>query len=165
MQHHPRRVLGIDPGTRFTGYAILELASKETLLLTCGVIAPAAKLPIEKRCLQIHRELSALIVEFSPTECAIEAQFVSHINPAAALKIGMAKSAAMLAAAAADLNIAFYLPASIKKALSGQGNATKEVMQRMVQVRFKLETAPAEDACDAIGAALCLAQKMEPVYV
>lgn len=163
MSH--KRILGIDPGTLHTGYAIIDVEENQVKLLACGVVHPSKKLLLEERCFEIYLAIQKLIAEFQPDACSIEAQFVGQINPSSALKIGWASSAASIAATQAGLTIHFYFPVSIKKALCGNGKATKETMQRFAKMRFGLLNIPEEDACDAIGAAMCLAQKMEPSHV
>lgn len=158
-------ILGIDPGTRATGYALIKVVSQPQLL-AFGVIEPKASLELMERCYAIYLELERICADFAITDCAVEDQFVLKTNPQSALKIGMAKASALFVATRRGVPIVQYAPRSIKLALTGQGNATKQTMQLMACRRFALKETPPEDACDAIGVAMCLAQKIgRPVYV
>jgi crossover junction endodeoxyribonuclease RuvC len=147
------RILGIDPGSRFTGFGIIEVAGGRTTPVHQGVIkAGTGEFP--ERLGIIFSGVSALIDEFQPDEVAIETVFVSK-NASSALKLGQARGAAMCAAISKDLPVAEYSPRSVKQAIVGRGGADKVQVQHMVTVLLELKEKLAEDAADALAVALC----------
>ena len=147
------RILGIDPGSRFTGFGIIEVEGSRTLPVHQGVIkAGSGEFP--ERLGIIFSGVSDLIDEFRPSEFAIENVFVSK-NAASALKLGQARGAAMCAAIAKGLPVSEYSPRSVKQAIVGRGGADKVQVQHMVTVLLQLKEKPAEDAADALAVALC----------
>lgn len=143
------RILGLDPGSRITGVGIIDgerLVHAESLRLGDG--------PMPERLGRIFIELSALIERFRPEFVAVETVFMSR-NAQAAIKLGQARGAAVCAAVASGLEVHEYAPRAIKQAIVGRGGAAKEQVQHMIRVLLKLETAPAEDASDALAVALC----------
>ncbi len=147
------RILGIDPGSRFTGFGIIEVAAGRTTPVHHGVIkAGTGEFP--ERLGIIFSGVSELIDEFRPDEVAIETVFVSK-NASSALKLGQARGAAMCAAIAKDLPVAEYSPRSVKQAIVGRGAADKVQVQHMVSVLLQLKEKLAEDAADALAVALC----------
>ena len=147
------RILGIDPGSRFTGFGIIEVAGDRTTVIHQGVIkAGAGEFP--ERLGIIFSGISELIDTFSPNEVAIETVFVSK-NSSSALKLGQARGAAMCAAIARHLPVAEYSPRSVKQAVVGRGGADKVQVQHMVSVLLQLKEKLAEDAADALAVALC----------
>jgi crossover junction endodeoxyribonuclease RuvC len=111
--------------------------------------------PITRRLLHIHDALAAVIGEYAPSEVAIEEPFVGAIQPRAALAIGQARAAAVLAAARADLEVSFYAPAAVKTAVSGYGQGDKRQVQTMVRLLLGLDFDPEPfDAADALAIAL-----------
>ncbi|MGQ0587892.1 MAG: crossover junction endodeoxyribonuclease RuvC [Gammaproteobacteria bacterium] len=147
------RILGIDPGSRVTGYGLIEVQGSRQRCLAQGVI----KLPekaLEQRLLLLLTRLRELIAEHRPDEAAMEQVFVRR-NVASALVLGQARGAALCAVAEAGLPLHEYAPASIKLAIAGSGRAEKPQIQRMVKVLLNLSAAPAEDAADALACALC----------
>lgn len=147
------RILGIDPGSRFTGFGIIEASGDRTLAVHQGVIkAGSGEFP--ERLGIIFSGISELIDEFRPDQVAIETVFVSK-NASSALKLGQARGAAICAAIAKKLPVAEYSPRSIKQAIVGRGSADKVQIQHMVTVLLQLKEKPAEDAADALAVALC----------
>jgi crossover junction endodeoxyribonuclease RuvC len=148
--------LGIDPGTATTGYGVVtEDASGEARLQRCGVIETPAGAPMPLRLLAIHREVAALILEFSPDAVAVEALFFGR-NVTTALTVGQARGVVLLAAAQADLPLYEYKPAEVKQALAGYGSADKRQMQEMVRILLGLDDIPRpDDAADALAVAIC----------
>jgi crossover junction endodeoxyribonuclease RuvC len=147
------RILGIDPGSRFTGFGIIEVAGGRTTPVHQGVIkAGTGEFP--ERLGIIFSGVSELIDEFQPDEVAIETVFVSK-NASSALKLGQARGAAMCAAISKDLPVAEYSPRSVKQAIVGRGGADKVQVQHMVTVLLELKEKLAEDAADALAVALC----------
>ncbi len=153
------RVFGIDCGTEFTGYGVVELdpegKSSQLVHLAAGTIRLSKKLKTAERLLQIHTELVALIEVHSPDVVAIEEVFFSA-NAKSALKLGQVRGVALLSAAMCGKPVAEYAPLSIKSAVVGYGMAAKEQVQFMVMRLLKLEAAPdSADAADALAVAIC----------
>ncbi len=149
----PLRILGVDPGSRVTGYGVIEVTGSRQRCLAQDVIRLPER-PLEQRLLQLLTRLRELIAEFRPDEVAMEEVFVRR-NVASALVLGQARGAALCAVAEAGLPLHEYAPASIKLAVAGSGRAEKAQIQRMVRVLLNLPAAPAEDAADALACALC----------
>jgi len=150
------RVLGIDCGTEYTGYGVVELQRNHDLnCLTCGAIRLSARDPMPRRLATIFTELGKLIEEFQPDDVEIEDVFYA-VNPKSALKLGQVRGVAMLAASSAGLSVAEYAPLSIKSAVVGYGRAEKEQVQHMVARLLRLEHVPEPpDAADALAIAIC----------
>ena len=150
------RVLGIDCGTEYTGYGIVDLLADERLVcLDCGAIRVSPREPMAVRLSRINLRLQELIVEHHPDRVAIEDVFYA-VNAKSALKLGQVRGVAMLAAAMAGLEVAEYSPLSIKSAVVGYGRAEKHQVQRMVASLLRLEEIPEPpDAADALAIAIC----------
>ena len=147
------RILGIDPGSRITGYGIIDVKGDQATLVGHGVIRTGSG-EFTERLGVIFSELRALIEQYRPSEAAVESVFVSH-NAASALKLGQARGAAVCAAISQGLAVAEYSPRSVKQAIVGRGGADKVQVQHMVSVLLQLQDTPAEDAADALAVALC----------
>jgi len=127
-----RRVLAIDPGSRVTGYGIIDVLGQEVRYVDSGCIRLAdEEMPL--RLMMIHQGITELIRSYRPQEFAIEAIFV-HKNPASALKLGQARGVAICAAVLAQLPVAEYAAKSIKQAVVGKGGAEKTQVQHMVKI-------------------------------
>ena len=150
------RVMGIDPGTRRVGYAIVQMEGPgRPRALAYGVIRTPADDPIDRRLRRIHEELQALLEKWAPSSVAIESAFYGR-SVSAALRIGEGRGAAIVAAAARGIPVASYAPAVVKKAVVGNGLAHKRQVMAMVQVLLGLGKTPIPlDASDALGIALC----------
>jgi crossover junction endodeoxyribonuclease RuvC len=147
------RILGIDPGSRFTGFGIIDVHDDQATLVHQGVIRSGSG-EFTERLGVIFTELRQLIEQHAPSEVAVETVFVSH-NAATALKLGQARGAAVCAAISMGLPVAEYSPRSVKQAIVGRGGADKVQVQHMVSVLLNLRETPAEDAADALAVALC----------
>ncbi len=146
-------ILGIDPGSRKTGFGIIGAASGKLEYVTSGVIhLPEADLP--ERLKVIFDSLTELIRKHCPQEVAVEQVFMAR-NAASALKLGQARGAAITAAVAADLPVFEYEARKVKQAVVGTGSADKSQVQHMVRTLLALPAAPREDAADALAVALC----------
>ena len=153
------RVFGIDCGTEFTGYGVVEVddSGRNSRLrpLCAGAVRLNKKDRAPVRLLQVYAELSALLELWQPEVVAIEEVFFSA-NAKSALKLGQVRGVAMLAAATCGLPVAEYAPLSIKSAVVGYGLAAKEQVQFMVARLLDLEEAPKPaDAADALAIAIC----------
>ena len=150
------RVLGIDCGGAYTGYGVVEMDSSGRLLcLTYGAIKLSPREPLARRLSQIYEGLGALIVDHHPNEVAIEGIFYA-LNVRSALQLGQVRGVAMLAAAAAGLDVAEYSPLTIKSTVVGYGRAEKQQVQHMVTRLLSLAQTPEPmDASDALAIAIC----------
>jgi crossover junction endodeoxyribonuclease RuvC len=150
------RVLGIDCGGAYTGYGVVEMDPGGHLLcLTYGAIKLSPREPLARRLSRIYDGLGGLIVDHRPNEVAIEGIFYA-LNVKSALQLGQVRGVAMLAAAAAGLDVAEYSPLSIKSSVVGYGRAEKQQVQHMVTRLLSLAQAPEPmDASDALAIAIC----------
>jgi len=150
------RVLGIDCGTEYTGYGVVELCQDHMLVcLSCGVIKLSPREPLPARLAAIFDQLSAVITEQRPDQVAIEDVFYA-VNVKSALKLGQVRGVAMLAAASAGLCVAEYAPLAIKSAVVGYGRAEKQQVQHMVARLLNLAEIPQPpDVADALAIAIC----------
>ncbi len=147
------RILGIDPGSRLTGVAVIEVRGDRVVALQHGVIK-AGSGAFPERLGLIFNGVRELVAEWQPSEAAIETVFVSH-NASSAIKLGQARGAAMCAVIDAGVEVAEYSPRSIKQAIVGRGAADKVQVQHMVRMLLNLSENPTEDAADALAVALC----------
>ena len=147
------RILGIDPGSRLTGFGILDLSGDEAVYVASGTVA-SVNGSFPERLRSIYESLGEIVAEYAPDVVAIESVFVAK-NAGSALKLGQARSAALCATFSAAVEVHEYAPREIKLAIVGTGSASKEQVQHMVSVLLKLDRRPAPDAADALAAALC----------
>ena len=151
------RILGIDPGSRLTGFGVLDFAADSAAYVASGSINSIDG-EFSERLRQIFRSVSEIVENYRPDVVAIESVFV-HRNAGSALKLGHARSAAICATFEFDLDVFEYAPREIKQAVVGTGAATKEQVQHMVTTMLALDGEPAADAADALAAALCHGQR------
>ncbi|QSX31616.1 MULTISPECIES: crossover junction endodeoxyribonuclease RuvC [Shewanella] len=146
-------ILGVDPGSRITGYGIIQCQGRHQQYLGSGCIRTQSEdLPL--RLKQIFDGLTEIIRQYQPTEFAIERVFLAK-NADSALKLGQARGAAIVAATVAGLPVSEYSATQIKSAVVGTGRAQKAQVQHMIQQLLKLPAAPQADAADALGVAMC----------
>lgn len=156
------RILGIDPGSINTGYAVIEAdlhgPSRGSLprlgYVECGVIAAPARLEVADRMLAIANDLIAVIEEFAPQQAAIERAFFG-VNIRSALTLGQARGALMLVVAQRGITCTEYAPALVKRAIAGNGAARKRDVAQRVALLCELSREPAADAADALAIACC----------
>jgi crossover junction endodeoxyribonuclease RuvC len=150
------RVLGIDCGGAYTGYGVVEIHTGGRLsCLTCGAIKLSTREALPRRLSRIFTQLGEIIAEHQPDQVAIEDVFYA-LNVKSALKLGQVRGVAMLAAAAAGLEVAEYSPLTIKSSVVGYGRAEKQQVQHMVTRLLQLAEAPEPmDASDALAIAIC----------
>lgn len=153
METAKRIIIGIDPGSRYTGYGVIWTQGNKQGLITYGYVQ-CKQTQLNQRLYQIHRELSQVIAKHQPDEAAIE-QVFTCINPQSALKLGQARGAALTATAKYALPLAEYSARQIKKSVTGYGAADKTQIQHMVRSMLHLTTFPQADAADALAIALC----------
>ncbi|MFO7603897.1 MAG: crossover junction endodeoxyribonuclease RuvC [Gammaproteobacteria bacterium] len=147
------RILGIDPGSRITGYGIVELVGQKAICIANGCLRVGDG-EIAQRLRHIFTGLQEILEQYQPQEMAIESVFV-HRNVDSALKLGQARGVLISAVALNDIPVDEYSPTQIKKAVVGKGNASKAQVQHMVKAILGLGKAPAADAADALAVALC----------
>jgi crossover junction endodeoxyribonuclease RuvC len=148
-------VLGIDPGLSATGYGIIEVAGASLRAATAGVVRTNPDDPIAVRLRELAEDLEAVVAEFEPSEAAIEEVFVNR-NLQTATSVGRASGVAILSVARAGIPVAEYTPSAVKLAVTGNGNADKRQVQKMVARRLGLDAAPKPaDAADALAVAIC----------
>ncbi len=154
-----RRILGIDPGLRVTGFGLIVCDGRKLIYVTSGCIrASGASLPT--RLGIIARDLAHVIAEGEPSEVAVEKVFV-NVNPNSTLLLGQARGAAIAAAVLAGLPVTEYTAGQVKQAVVGRGRALKPQVQAMVTRLLALPGAPSPDAADALACAICHAHGAE----
>lgn len=151
----PDIILGIDPGSRNTGYALLTEENGKLIALRCDVIRMADIDDHAERLQVIFDKVSAIIRSNKPTSCAVETP-VYGVDPMAMLKLGRAQAAAMLAITNNGLPAVEYFPKVVKKSITGNGNASKEQVAFMLNKMVKLpDEKLSNDATDALAVAWC----------
>ena len=147
-------LLGIDPGSRKTGFGIIRIDRNQPRYVTSGTIRLPVKEPLSLRLKVLFESLSEIIATHQPKVAAIESVFMAK-SADSALKLGHARGAAMVACVINDLEVHEYAARQIKQSVVGTGAATKQQVQHMVSVLLGLSAEPAEDAADGLAAALC----------
>lgn len=148
------RVLGIDPGSRITGYGIVEQSGNRLVHVDNGAIFTDNATDFPGRLLRIFDGLSSVIAQYRPDEVAVENIFFST-NAQSALKLGQARGAAIVAAVHAGLPVAEYTALQVKQAVVGQGRAEKGQVQKMLKALLSLPEIAQADASDALAVAIC----------
>jgi crossover junction endodeoxyribonuclease RuvC len=146
-------ILGIDPGSRITGYGVLERSGQKIRYIDSGCIRLKSD-DLSIRLGQIFVDISEIVQQYKPTEGGIEQVFV-HQNPGAALKLGQARGAAIVAMRVGGLTVSEYSARQVKLAVVGYGGAEKIQVQQMVVRLLQLSKVPQADAADALAIALC----------
>lgn len=147
-------VLGLDPGSRVTGYGVVLERSGQARLLDAGTIRTNAKAPMGERLGRIFLGVQKVILSHAPQEAAIESVFTGK-NAASALKLGQARGAAMAACAVGELPLSEYAPTKVKSTLVGHGRADKNQVAFMVGRILNEKPTWAQDASDALALAIC----------
>ena len=146
-------ILGIDPGSRITGYGLIRENKQQLHYVDSGCIRTSDG-ELSQRLLQIFNGICQLMEQFSPDEVAIE-QIFMHQNPSSALKLGHARGVAMVACASHRLKVSEYSAREVKQSLVGYGAALKTQVKHMVVNILMLTSSPQSDAADALAIAIC----------
>jgi crossover junction endodeoxyribonuclease RuvC len=159
------RVLGIDPGTRIAGYAVLDFDTRgDARIVDAGVFRLDAEAPLSVRLRQLFEDVAALLAEHAPSHVALEAIFSHPEHARTAIQMAHGRGVVLLAAELRGVPVAELPPAEVKKALTGNGRATKEQMQRAVMAQCGLDAMPEPpDVADAIGIALTGGRRLQGV--
>tara|TARA_R110000787_G_scaffold744_7_gene2691 strand:+ start:3535 stop:4053 length:519 start_codon:yes stop_codon:yes gene_type:complete len=151
-------IIGIDPGSRRTGFGVIDASGGQVRYVTSGIIRlPEGELPARLKV--ICQSVGELIDQYKPQLMAIEDVFFAR-DPRAALRLGQARGAAIVAGVQADLPVAEYSARTVKQAVVGNGAASKEQVQHMVTRLLSLPATPQEDAADALAVAICHAHSL-----
>ncbi len=153
MDHHPIRILGIDPGLRRTGWGVIDVAGNHLSFVACGSVESDEALPLAVRLVTIHDGIARVLAEHRPDEAAVEQTFVNK-DGAATLKLGQARGVAMLAPAMLGLPVAEYAPNQVKKTVVGAGHADKAQISMMLGVLLPKADPKTADAADALAIAI-----------
>lgn len=157
------RILGIDPGLRLTGFGVVEirLNTIEPALIEGGVIKLNGKQPVADRLNQLAEDLTGIIKDVKPDQLAVEKIYSHYAHPQTAIIMAHARGVILLCAKQAGLSIQELASTEVKKAMTGNGHASKEQMQLAVQAQFRLPELPSPpDVADAIAIATCHARRI-----
>lgn len=154
-----RRIIGIDPGSVITGYGIVDTDGHEIRHVAHGRIR-GGKADFTVRLHKIYVELLAVIDQWTPAQAALEDVYVGG-HPQSALKLGQARGAAIIAATLSGMKVSSYPPSTVKQAVSGNGSASKEELQKMVRALLKIREPIQVDAGDALAIAICHANSKQ----
>lgn len=147
-------VLGIDPGSRITGFGVIEVNGSRSTYVDSGCIRTDTDLDLPERLGQIFEGINEVIRLYLPQEAGVEQVFMAK-NADSALKLGQARGSAIVACTTHRIPVSEYSARQIKQAVVGTGGAQKEQVQRMVCHLLRLDKTPQADAADALGVALC----------
>ncbi|MDG5766975.1 crossover junction endodeoxyribonuclease RuvC [Balneolales bacterium ANBcel1] len=154
------RILGVDPGSRVTGYAILDCQTNTFVSPCCDTLSLTDIADPHERLLRLYSFFSELINSYKPDYCSIETPVYGK-DPAAMLKLGRAQAAIIMATLHADVPLHEYYPKAVKKAITGNGNANKDQVAYMLGKMISLpENRLTNDATDALAVAWCHHQKI-----
>jgi crossover junction endodeoxyribonuclease RuvC len=155
LQKPDKIILGIDPGTIVMGYGLITIKGNQASLLELGVLKPGNVKDSYKKLQLIFNTVSGLITKYEPTDFAIEAPFFGK-NVQSMLKLGRAQGVAIAAAMRHGLDVTEYSPKKVKQSITGNGNADKEQVMKMLQTILSFKESPKHyDATDALAVALC----------
>ena len=156
------KILGIDPGLRTTGFGLIHKQGMTLRYIASGTVKTPSDASLPLRLKTIFDGVSEIIARYQPDCAAIEKVFV-NVNPQSTLLLGQARGAAISALVASGLTVHEFTALQIKQAVVGHGKAQKKQVQEMVQRLLSLPGAPASDAADALGAAICHAHGFDAV--
>ena len=148
-----QRIIGIDPGSRVTGYGIIECESNNYRYIRCGTISIKGE-TFPARLKHIFDSLTDVLNTYPVDAAAVESVFM-HTNPSSAIKLGQARGAALCAIMNQSVDVGEYAPREVKQAVVGYGGATKVQVQQMVKTLLNLIEIPPTDAADGLAVAIC----------
>jgi crossover junction endodeoxyribonuclease RuvC len=150
------RILGIDPGLETTGYGAIELRGRDAAVVEAGTIQTDPKAPLAERLSRLQADLAALLAELKPDLAAVEKLYAHYKHPRTAILMGHARGVILLACSQAAVRVRDFPATMVKRALTGNGHASKQQVQRAVQVVCGLREIPEPpDVADALAIALC----------
>ena len=152
------RIIGVDPGSRITGYGVIDADRGQLYFVACGVVKTTTNYPFSYRLNEIFEGINEVLQLHGPAVAAVEDVFLAT-NPRSALKLGHARGAAVVAATQNGLTVFDYSPRAVKQAVVGYGQADKGQVQHMVRILLGLSGAPSADAADALAVAICHANQ------
>lgn len=152
--------MGIDPGSRVTGYGVIDADHGCLQYVACGVVKTDPQLALSHRLNDIFEGINEVVQVHRPVIAAVEDVFLAA-NPRSALKLGHARGAAVVAVTQNGLSVYDYSPRAVKQAVAGYGQAEKSQVQHMVKVLLRLSGAPSSDAADALAVAICHANQFQ----
>jgi crossover junction endodeoxyribonuclease RuvC len=147
------RILGIDPGSRLLGYAVVDCEGRALRYVECGVLEVKATATVEARLAELLAGLGEIVAELKPEQAAVEEIFTA-VNARSALALGQARGVALAACGRAGVPVFGYPPATVKQAVTGQGRAPKLQVAHMVKMLLGLRREPRADAADALAVAV-----------
>jgi len=155
------RILGIDPGLNVTGYAAVDFGSAQPRIVEAGTLSTNAKASLPDRITELHQAVSELLAEIGPDAAAIEQLYAHYKHPRTAILMGHARGVILLACRQAEVAVHSFSATMVKRAMTGNGHASKHQVQRAVQSLCKLEKIPSpSDVADALAIALCAGRRL-----
>ncbi len=174
MDYHPRmdrkgtstvRILGIDPGLEATGYGAIEVRGSDFSVLEAGVLQTDPKAPLAGRLERLHADVATVLAELKPALAAIEKLYAHYRHPRTAILMGHARGAILLACAQAGVEVRDFPATMVKRCVTGNGHASKQQVQRAVQVLCGLRELPEPpDVADALAIAVCASRQVHELH-
>ena len=156
------RILGIDPGSHYTGVGVIESQGNRYRLIHEEVLKLPGSLSIAAKLYGVYRSLSQIVREYHPDVLALENIFY-HKDIRAVVRVGEVRACAMLAASEHGVNVVEYAPNLVKQSVTGNGRASKQQVQHMVKTLLNLKSTPPADGADALAVAICHAHQHKTV--
>ncbi|MBN1788481.1 MAG: crossover junction endodeoxyribonuclease RuvC [Sedimentisphaerales bacterium] len=155
------KILGIDPGLRVCGYAVISINSGDVKLIEAGICKTSTNGPLEKRLVQIQTDITSLLKRHKPNCVAVEDLYSHYAHPKTAILMGHARGVILSTACSSGIEVKSFAATKIKKSLTGNGRATKPQMQKSIKSLLGLANVPAPaDVADAAAVALCCANSL-----
>ncbi len=156
------RICGVDPGLQITGYGVVEVSPDGTRVIDAGIIRTDGRANLNVQLGQIHGDLCAVLDEHRPDVLAVENVYSHYNHPQTAVLMGHARGVVLLAAAQRRISVSHFAATAIKRALTGNGRASKSQMQQAIKISLRLVVCPQpHDVADALAVALCGASRAE----
>lgn len=152
-------ILGVDPGSRHTGYGLIEKDGPDLAVVAVGTLSPPSKATGPERLAHLGREMGALADRYRPDTAVLESPF-HGMNARSLVVLAQARGALMAALAQREVEIREFTPAEVKSAVAGNGRAGKPQVARMVRLLLSFDGDCSEDATDALAVAVCCAQRL-----